>query len=49
MEIDSRFIAALEEGLPECAGVALGIDRLLMILTQEKDINNVITFPWGRA
>lgn len=33
-EIDAAFIAALETGLPACSGVALGVDRLLMCLTQ---------------
>ncbi len=49
MTIDQRFIAALEHGLPECSGVALGLDRLLMIKLNTKDIQNVIAFPWDRA
>lgn len=47
--IDQRFIAALEHGLPECSGVALGLDRLLMIKLNTKDIQDVITFFWDRA
>lgn len=47
--IDQRFIAALEHGLPECSGVALGLDRLLMIKLNTKDIQEVIAFPWDRA
>lgn len=47
--IDQRFIAALEHGLPECSGVALGLDRLLMIKLNTKDIQQVIAFPWDRA
>lgn len=47
--IDQHFIAALEHGLPECSGVALGLDRLLMIKLATSDIQDVITFPWDRA
>jgi len=42
IEIDEGFIKALEKGLPDCAGVALGIDRLLMIKLGKKDISEVI-------
>jgi lysyl-tRNA synthetase class 2 len=43
IEIDRMFIKALEKGLPDCAGVALGIDRLLMIKYGESHINKVTT------
>jgi len=42
MEIDPDFIRALKNGLPDCAGVALGLDRLLMIKLEKDDINDVI-------
>ena len=42
IEIDNQFINALQRGLPECAGVALGVDRLLMIKLGKKDISEVI-------
>lgn len=42
--IDPNFLAALAAGLPKCAGIAVGLDRLLMILTENDDINNVTTF-----
>lgn len=43
--IDSRLIAALRHGLPPCAGVAVGFDRLLMLSEKHDDISNVNTFP----
>jgi lysyl-tRNA synthetase class 2 len=46
---DQRLINALAHGLPDCAGVALGLDRLLMIATGASHINEVLTFPWDRA
>jgi len=47
--IDERLIKALEHGLPLCAGVALGVDRLLMALCGTGDISEVIAFPSSRA
>lgn len=41
---DRRLLAALEDGLPDCSGVALGFDRLLMCLLDQEDIANVIPF-----
>jgi EF-P lysine aminoacylase GenX len=41
---DKDFLEALRKGLPDCSGVALGIDRLTMIFTDQTDINNVILF-----
>ena len=46
---DYHLIAALKHGLPDCAGVAVGIERLLMVLTGAKHINDVLTFPFDRA
>ncbi|MEM7400546.1 MAG: EF-P lysine aminoacylase EpmA [Pseudomonadota bacterium] len=45
LEIDDNFIAALEAGLPDCAGVALGVDRLLMLQQGVTHINEVLVFP----
>ncbi len=46
---DAHLLAALQHGLPGCAGVALGVDRLLMVLTGAEDIKDVLTFPFDRA
>jgi lysyl-tRNA synthetase class 2 len=44
--LDEHLLAALEHGLPECSGVALGVDRLLMLLLNLDDIRS---FPSDRA
>lgn len=44
MPIDQQLIAALESGLPDCAGVAMGLDRLLMVLMGARSISEVIGF-----
>jgi len=46
---DHHLIEALKYGLPECAGVAIGLDRLLMVLSGAEHINEVLTFPFDRA
>ncbi len=47
--VDERFLQAVDAGLPDCAGVALGIDRLLMKLLGAEHIREVISFPADRA
>ena len=49
MPTDERLLAALAHGLPECAGVALGLDRVLMLMTNEDQLHEVLAFPWERA
>ena len=46
---DKRLLAALQAGLPSCAGVALGVDRLLMLITGSKSIADVVSFSFDRA
>lgn len=49
MAPDERLLAALAAGVPECCGVALGLDRLLMLATGASHIEQVLAFPLARA
>lgn len=46
---DKRLLAALESGLPDCSGIAIGLDRLLMILVEAETISDVLSFDIERA
>ena len=48
-ELDQRLLAAQAEGLPECAGVALGVDRLLALQTGVSTLAETLSFDWHRA
>jgi lysyl-tRNA synthetase class 2 len=47
--VDSHLMSALDQGLPSCAGVALGVDRLLMQLQGADSIGQVMPFSWDRC
>jgi len=47
--MDEHLLAALSHGLPDCAGVALGIDRVLAAMLGETTLEAVLAFPFARA
>jgi len=47
--VDNNLLDALEHGMPECSGVALGVDRLIMIALGAASLSDVLAFPVSRA
>ncbi len=45
MDIDERFLTAMEHGMPPMTGFGMGIDRLMTVLTEQKNLRDVILFP----
>lgn len=48
MPIDENLLSAMEIGLPQCSGVALGLDRLMMLLSSTKQIKDVQSFGFDQ-
>jgi lysyl-tRNA synthetase class 2 len=49
VRVDRQLLEALQAGLPDCAGVAVGLDRLLMLRLGRKDLDSVISFAFERS
>ncbi|MCW9024646.1 MAG: EF-P lysine aminoacylase EpmA [Gammaproteobacteria bacterium] len=47
--LDEHFLSALTQGLPDCSGVALGFDRLVMLAADIDQISEVMSFDYSRA
>lgn len=47
--MDQRFISAMHQGMPHSAGVAIGLDRVLLCQQGKKTLNRVISFSWKLA
>jgi lysyl-tRNA synthetase class 2 len=48
-DLDDPFLAALAHGLPDCAGVAVGLDRVLLLATGAEELDAVMPFSWRRC
>ena len=48
-EIDERLISASKAGVPDCAGVAVGFDRLLMLAQAQSELSRIMPFSWPLA
>lgn len=46
LPIDEKFLAALQVGLPDCCGVAVGFDRLMLLRHNKKHLSEVLPFSW---
>lgn len=46
LTIDEKFLSALHRGLPDCCGVAVGFDRLMLLRNKQTSLINVLPFCW---
>ena len=46
LQIDEKFLNALEDGLPDCCGVAVGFDRLMLLRHAQSSLANILPFSW---
>lgn len=49
LPLDENFLQALEMGLPDCCGVAVGFDRLMLLRHNKKHLEEVLPFAWHQA
>lgn len=49
LPLDERFLKALKKGLPDCCGVAVGFDRLMMLCSQASCIQDILPMGWQEA
>ena len=47
--LDQHFLRALDQGLPKSCGIAIGLDRLLMIALGQNNIQSSLAYPWSKA
>ena len=47
--VDERFLSAMNHGLPDCSGIAIGLDRVLMLETGVNSLKEVLNFSWENA
>lgn len=49
LPVNTSLLGALEHGMPECAGVSVGVDRLLAVMAGRRELSATLPFDWERA